>query len=104
MDGLRGPDAIDGRRVVPHVQMVTTAFQLTAPVTLVVDLLEWVAAGPRTYRETMEAWRTSCPKLPVWEDAVDSGFLVITPTTSGDMIVALSPRGHAFLRSPARST
>jgi hypothetical protein len=78
--------------------MVTTAFRFTAPVTLVVDLLEWVAARPRTYRETMDAWRTSCPKLPVWEDAVDSGLLAITPAGSGGMVVALTDRGRTFLR------
>jgi len=34
---------------------------------LILDLLEWVANGERTYEEVMDAWRTSCPKLPVWE-------------------------------------
>ena len=38
---------------------------------LTLDLLEWLASGERTYEEAMEAWRTSCPKLPVWEDAND---------------------------------
>jgi hypothetical protein len=42
------------------------AAQLTAPVALVMELLLWVAARPRTYGETMEAWRTSCPRMPVW--------------------------------------
>ena len=39
------------------------------------EFLEWVAAHPRTYGETMDAWRTSCPRLPVWEDAVDFGLV-----------------------------
>jgi hypothetical protein len=34
------------------------------------DLLRWIEAEPRSYAETMEAWRTSCPRLSVWEDAV----------------------------------
>jgi hypothetical protein len=38
---------------------------------LILDLLEWVGRRERTYQETMEAWRTSCPRLPVWEDATD---------------------------------
>jgi len=38
---------------------------------LILDLVEWVARKKRTYRETMDAWRTSCPRLPVWEDATD---------------------------------
>ena len=38
---------------------------------LTLDLLGWLASGDRTYEETMDAWRTSCPKLPVWEDAIE---------------------------------
>jgi len=44
---------------------------MTAPRALIVDLLRWLDARERTYRETMDAWRTSCPRLPVWEDAGD---------------------------------
>jgi hypothetical protein len=39
------------------------------------QLLAWIAEGPRTYAETMEAWRTSCPRLSVWEDAVADGLV-----------------------------
>jgi hypothetical protein len=44
----------------------------------------------------MEAWRTSCPKLPVWEDANDRG-LVTLEEVSGRCIVGLSPSGRALL-------
>jgi len=44
---------------------------------LLIQLLAWVAARRRLYGETMDAWRTSCPRLPVWEDAVDSGLIEI---------------------------
>ena len=37
---------------------------------LTVQLLAWVAERPRTYAETIEAWKTSCPRLAVWEDAL----------------------------------
>jgi hypothetical protein len=40
---------------------------------LILDLLEWVTRRDRTYEEVMDAWRTSCPRLPVWEDANDRG-------------------------------
>ena len=30
---------------------------------LILDLLEWVERKERTYRDTMEEWRTSCPRL-----------------------------------------
>ena len=42
---------------------------------LILDLVEWVGCRERTYEETMEAWRTSCPRLPVWEDATDRGLV-----------------------------
>ena len=45
---------------------------------LILDLVEWVARKERTYRETMDAWRTSCPKLPVWEEATDRGLVETT--------------------------
>ena len=44
---------------------------------LMVELLAWVAARPRTYGETMEAWRTSCPRMPVWEDATSAGLVEV---------------------------
>lgn len=48
---------------------------MKAPDTLVIDLLVSLKAGPKPYDEVMEAWRTSCPRLPVWEDAVDLGLV-----------------------------
>ena len=42
---------------------------------LVFDLLDWLAATPRPYAEVMDVWRTSCPRLTIWEDAVDLGFV-----------------------------
>jgi D-3-phosphoglycerate dehydrogenase len=44
---------------------------------LVVDLLEWLSDRDRSYEETMDAWRTSCPSLAVWEDATDRGLVSI---------------------------
>jgi D-3-phosphoglycerate dehydrogenase len=43
---------------------------------LILDLLEWLATGERTYDDVMNAWRTSCPRLPVWEDANDRGLVM----------------------------
>ncbi len=42
---------------------------------LILDLVEWVKRQPRTYSDVMDVWRTSCPRLPVWEDAIDKGYL-----------------------------
>jgi len=60
------------------------------------DLLSFVAAERRTYTEVMEAWRTSCPKLPVWEEANDRG-LVKRDQINGRCIVGVSPSGRALL-------
>ncbi|MBC7634970.1 MAG: hypothetical protein H7251_05140 [Acetobacteraceae bacterium] len=54
---------------------------------LILDLVEWVAAAPRSQAEVMEVWRTSCPRLPVWEEAVERGLVargrVVTATEAG---------------------
>jgi hypothetical protein len=63
---------------------------------LVLDLLEWLAKRDRTYEEVMDAWRTSCPKLPVWEDANDRG-LVVKETTQGRCVVRVTSTGHDLL-------
>ena len=64
---------------------------------LILDLLEWVATRERTYEEVMDAWRTSCPKLPVWEDANDRG-LIATERLSQRSIVRITPSGLALLQ------
>ena len=64
---------------------------------LILDLLDWVAKSERSYEEVMDAWRTSCPRLPVWEDANDRGFLK-REQAHGRIIVKITPAGMAFLR------
>ena len=63
---------------------------------LILDLLEWVQARPHTYEETLEAWRTSCPRLTVWEDATDRGLLRIE-VVAGRALVRPTPAGVALL-------
>ena len=65
---------------------------MDAPAPLVLDLLASLKAGPKPYGEVMEAWRTSCPRLPVWEDAVEQGLV-----TRDHGLVALTPAGEARL-------
>ncbi len=43
---------------------------------LILDLLEWMGPRPRPYADVLEAWRTSCPRLPVCEEANDRSFIV----------------------------
>ena len=67
------------------------------------DLVEWVAASPRTCAEVMDAWRTSCPRLTVWEDAIERGFLVRLPGSGATAGVAVTEAGRRFLRAGGRS-
>jgi len=73
---------------------------------LILDLLEWVSSSERCYAEVMEAWRTSCPRLPVWEDAVDRG-LIAREHANGHSVVRITPSGLALLfsrRKPSRES
>ena len=69
---------------------------------LILDLLEWIGRVPRPYADVMEAWRTSCPRLPVWEEANARGFIVQDRGTGMTPLVYVSPVGLALLRQ-ARS-
>jgi hypothetical protein len=65
---------------------------------LTLQFLAWVAARPRTYAEAMEAWRSSCPRFTVWEDALLDGLVrVESGGTLRQSEVALTPRGRAVL-------
>jgi hypothetical protein len=56
------------------------------------QLLEWIAERPREYPETIEAWRSSCPRLTIWEDALADGLVRVHAGR-----VALTPQGEASL-------
>lgn len=60
------------------------------------DLLAWLNCAERPYAEVMDAWRTSCPRLPVWEDATDRGY-VEHARTGGMATVRITAAGRAFL-------
>ena len=65
---------------------------------LMKQFLLWVGTQPRTYGDTMEAWRTSCPRISVWEDAVAEGLVELEPTPAGAQAtvkVLLTAAGNA---------
>jgi hypothetical protein len=66
--------------------------------TLILDLLEWMGPTPRPYAEVLEAWRTSCPRLPVWEEANDRGFIARHHAPGGGALVSVSAVGAEHLR------
>jgi hypothetical protein len=72
------------------------------PDPLVLDLVEWIAREPRLYSEVIETWRTSCPRLTIWEDAVDRGYVARQPTAGAAVRVAVTAGGEKFLRAHGR--
>jgi hypothetical protein len=76
----------------------TPSAQLTA------QFLAWIGEAPRCYGDVMEAWRTSCPRLSIWEDALRDGLVEVAAQEGRmrDGIVTLTERGRALLsRKPA---
>jgi hypothetical protein len=67
-----------------------------SPSLIMIQFLSWVADRPRGYAETMDAWRTSCPRLSVWEDAVIADLVRLEG--EGGRAVRLTERGAAVLR------
>jgi D-3-phosphoglycerate dehydrogenase len=64
---------------------------------LILDFLDWCAAGPRPYDEALAAWRTSCPRLPIWEDAFDQGLVRRRRRDGEDAAIELTDAGRALL-------
>lgn len=65
---------------------------------LILDLLEWLGPAPRHYAEVMDAWRTSCPRLPVWEEANDRGLVERRRIAGSGQLVAVTSKGRAHLQ------
>jgi hypothetical protein len=66
------------------------------------EFLEWVAARARSYEETMEAWRTSCPRFSTWEDSEIDGLVrVEKDTITGQPMVFLTDKGRSILSGAA---
>jgi hypothetical protein len=66
---------------------------------LTVQMLEWIDEHPRSYAEALEAWKTSCPRLSIWEDALADRLIRIE---TGN--VCVTPAGRALLDEKTRRT
>jgi hypothetical protein len=69
---------------------------------LVLDFVEWIAREPRLYSEVIATWRTSCPRLTIWEDAVDRGYVARESNAGFGMIVTVTEDGEKLLRTHGR--
>lgn len=81
----------------------STGQRTPANTALVLDLVQWVAERPRPYEQVMDVWRTSCPRLTVWEDAVDAGFVGRRRDASRGALVEATPLGLRFLAEHGRA-
>jgi hypothetical protein len=71
---------------------------------LTVDFLQWISSRPRTYADAMGAWRTSCPRNSVWEDALIGGLIQIeNGNRVSESTVSLTPKGKAILDGQSES-
>ncbi len=66
---------------------------------LVLDLLEWIGPRTRPYAEVIDAWRTSCPRLPVWEEANARGYIQREHVQGIGALVSVSLSGLAALNT-----
>ena len=69
---------------------------------LVMDLVAFVAIQPRPYDEVIDAWRTSCPRLTVWEDAIDRGLITRRRAEDKTLIVQATAAGLRLLQEGGR--
>jgi hypothetical protein len=65
---------------------------------LILELLEWLRPGSRPYSEVLEAWRTSCPRLPVWEEANERGYIERESVPRRGQFISVSAAGVEYLR------
>jgi hypothetical protein len=89
------------------MQAGTSPTTLEPAAGLLLQFLAWVAARPRSYNETMEAWRTSCPRISVWEDALGDGLVQVDGVgagAQGEARVLLTPAGSDCLARAAMVT
>jgi hypothetical protein len=70
--------------------------ETASPLTL--ELLAWISSRPRTYAEAIDAWRSNCPRHPVWDDALSDGLVRVS--RSG---VVLTAAGEAALADALRA-
>ena len=70
---------------------------------LVLDFVEWIAREPRRYAEVVATWKTSCPRLTVWEDAADQGLVMRETITGFGMVVTVTKHGAKLLRAHGRA-
>ena len=71
---------------------------------LVLDFVEWIAREKRTYSEAIGTWKTSCPRLTIWEDAADRGYVTRETIAGFGIVVTVTAEGERLLRANGRTS
>jgi hypothetical protein len=69
---------------------------------LVLDFVEWIAREPRLYAEVVGTWKTSCPRLTIWEDAADRGYVARETIAGFGLVVTVTEDEEKLLRANGR--
>ena len=69
---------------------------------LVLDFVEWIAREPRSYAEVIATWKTSCPRLTIFEDATEHGYVARESVAGSGLFIAVTANGVEFLRAHGR--
>jgi hypothetical protein len=69
---------------------------------LVLDFVEWIARAPRAYADVIGAWKTSCPRLTIWEDAAESGYVARESVAGLGLVIKVTADGEQLLRAHGR--
>ena len=80
--------------------MAGQSMQIADP--LVLDLVEWIAREPRVYSEVVATWKTSCPRLTIWEDAAEGGYVARENVAGLGLVVKVTADGEKLLRAHGR--
>jgi hypothetical protein len=70
---------------------------------LVLDFVEWIAREPRLDSEVVGTWKTSCPRLTIWEDAADRGYVARETVAGLGLVVTVTEAGEKLLRVSGRA-
>ena len=62
---------------------------------LTLQMLEWIDQGAHSYAEVIDTWKSSCPRLTIWEDACADGLISSAPGMTG--VVSLTGKGRSYL-------
>jgi len=69
---------------------------------LVLDFVEWIARAPRSHAEVVATWKTSCPRLTIWEDAAECGYVARETIAGFGLVITVTDAGEQLLRKHGR--